>query len=129
LGWLIRLSDWCSHLTRQFHLPVAEDSPHGLHIVDILRGNQVIEIQTGNFASIKRKVRDLSCRYRVTLIYPVTHERWILESPRLDQAAQVANASGGESTIQGTRELSRPLELPELFRRGGLDSRRTGTLL
>jgi hypothetical protein len=52
------------------------------YIVDILRGNQVIEIQTGNFASIKRKVRDLSCRHRVTLIYPVTHECWILEVPR-----------------------------------------------
>ena len=52
------------------------------YIVDILRGNQVIEIQTGNFASIKRKGRDLSCRHRVTLIYPVTHERWILEVPR-----------------------------------------------
>jgi hypothetical protein len=51
------------------------------YIVDILRGNQVIEIQTGNFASIKRKVRDLSCRHRVTLIYPVTQERWILEVP------------------------------------------------
>ena len=52
------------------------------YIVDILRGDHVIEIQTGNFASIKRKVRDLSCRYRVTLIYPVAHERWILEVPR-----------------------------------------------
>jgi hypothetical protein len=52
------------------------------YIVDILRDNHVIEIQTANFASIKRKVRDLSCRYRVTLIYPVTHERWILEVPR-----------------------------------------------
>ena len=51
------------------------------YIVDILRGDHVIEIQTGNFSSIKRKMRDLSCRYRVTLIYPVAHERWILEVP------------------------------------------------
>ena len=49
------------------------------YIVDILRGNQVIEIQ---IASIKRKVRDLSCHHRVTLIYPVIQERWILEVPR-----------------------------------------------
>ena len=51
------------------------------YVVDILRGNHVIEIQTGSFSSIKRKMRDLSCRYRVTLIYPVAHERWILEVP------------------------------------------------
>jgi len=76
------------------------------YVVDILRGNHVIEIQTGNFCSIKRKMRDLSCRYRVTLIYPVAH-------------------SGCKSTIRGTRELSRPLEMPELFHRGRFDSRRT----
>ena len=52
------------------------------YIVDILRGDHVIEIQTGNFASIKRKMRDLSSRHRVTLIYPVAYERWIVEVPR-----------------------------------------------
>jgi hypothetical protein len=57
------------------------------YVVDILRGNHVIEIQTGSFSSIKRKMRDLSCRYRVTLIYPVAHERWILEVPDTLQAA------------------------------------------
>jgi hypothetical protein len=45
--------------------------------------DQVIEIQTANFASIKRKMRDLTCRYRVRLIYPVAHERWFLEVPRM----------------------------------------------
>jgi len=49
------------------------------YVVDILRGDHVIEIQTGNFSSIKRKMRDLSCRHRITLVYPVAHERWILE--------------------------------------------------
>ncbi|HEX2521314.1 MAG TPA: hypothetical protein VHP35_04250 [Terriglobia bacterium] len=57
------------------------------YVVDILRGNHVIEIQTGSFSSIKRKMRDLSCRYRVTLIYPVAHERWILEVPGTLQGA------------------------------------------
>jgi hypothetical protein len=50
------------------------------YVVDILRGDQVIEIQTRNFASIRRKMRDLSCRHRVTLIYPVAHERWIVQA-------------------------------------------------
>jgi len=52
------------------------------YIVDILRGDHVFEIQTGNFGSIRRKMRDLSCRHRVTLIYPVAHERWIVQVPR-----------------------------------------------
>ena len=52
------------------------------YVVDILRRDHIIEIQTGNFASIKRKMRDLSSRHRVTLIYPVAYERWIVEVPR-----------------------------------------------
>ena len=51
------------------------------YIVDILRDNQVIEIQTGNFAAIRRKVRALSRHYGVTLVYPVARERWILTLP------------------------------------------------
>ena|SRR5215471_1411366 len=69
------------------------ESPLDGYIVDILRGNHVIEIQTRSFASIKRKVRDLTCRYRVTLIYPVAHERWILEVPRTLSGAIVRRKS------------------------------------
>jgi hypothetical protein len=51
------------------------------YIVDLLRGDHIIEIQTGSFASIRRKMRALSQRYRVTLVYPVAYERWILKLP------------------------------------------------
>src|SRR5256885_11235532 len=51
------------------------------YIVDILHGNHVIEIQTGSFAAIRRKVRTLSRHYRVTLVYPVARERWIVTLP------------------------------------------------
>src|SRR5262245_34397520 len=51
------------------------------YIVDLLRGNHIIEIQTGSFASIRRKMRTLSRHYRITLVYPVAYERWILKLP------------------------------------------------
>ena len=51
------------------------------YIVDLLRGDHIIEIQTGGFAAIRRKMRALSQRYRVTLVYPVAYERWILKLP------------------------------------------------
>jgi hypothetical protein len=63
------------------------------YVVDILRGDHVIEIQTGNFASIRRKVRDLSSRHRVTLVYPVAHERWIVEVPHTLQGPIVRRKS------------------------------------
>ena len=48
------------------------------YIVDILRGDQVIEIQTGNFSSIKHKMRNLSCRHRVSLfiLWPTNVGLW-----------------------------------------------------
>ena len=51
------------------------------YIIDILRGNHIIEIQTGSFAAIRRKMRTLSRHYRVTLVYPVARERWIVTLP------------------------------------------------
>jgi hypothetical protein len=51
------------------------------YIVDLRRGNHIIEIQTGGFAAIRRKMRTLSRHYRVTLVYPVAYERWILKLP------------------------------------------------
>jgi hypothetical protein len=51
------------------------------YIVDLLRGNHVIEIQTSGFAAIRRKMRALSRHYRVTLVYPVAYERWIVKLP------------------------------------------------
>jgi hypothetical protein len=51
------------------------------YVVDLLRSNHVIEIQTGNFAAIRRKMRTLSRHYSVTLVYPVAYERWIVKLP------------------------------------------------
>lgn len=51
------------------------------YVVDILRGDLIIEIQTANFAAIARKMRDLASRHRVRLVYPVPQERWIVKLP------------------------------------------------
>jgi hypothetical protein len=78
------------------------EAPLDGYVVDILRGNHVIEIQTGNFASISRKLRALTQHYRVTLVYPIVIERWILQLP---------------STVHG-RPMRR--RSPKRFRRDGL---------
>jgi hypothetical protein len=49
------------------------------YVIDILRDGQLIEIQTGNFASIKRKIFDLSTRYPLRLVFPIAQEKWILK--------------------------------------------------
>ena len=51
-------------------------------VVDIVRGDLLIEIQTGNFASIKRKMHALSANHSLRLVYPVARQKWILQLAR-----------------------------------------------
>ena len=51
------------------------------YLVDILRGDLIIEIQSTSFASIGKKMRDLVCRHRVRLVHPIAQERWIVKLP------------------------------------------------
>jgi hypothetical protein len=74
------LKDWYAKLGDQFEVRV--DGA----IIDIVRGRQLIEIQTRNFMGIKRKLERLTEHHRVRLIYPIAHEKWIV---KLDEAMQV----------------------------------------
>lgn len=47
-------------------------------IIDIVRGNTLIEIQTGNFNALKRKLTKLLPHYKVKLVYPIIRQKWIL---------------------------------------------------
>ena len=49
-------------------------------VIDIVRDDLLIEIQTRNFASIKSKLNTLAHRHRVRLIYPIVQEKWIVRS-------------------------------------------------
>ncbi len=48
------------------------------YVVDIVRGNELIEIQTRGFASIRKKLAFLLQDHSVRLVYPVAGERWIV---------------------------------------------------
>jgi hypothetical protein len=52
------------------------------YIVDIHRGDEIVEIQTANFSAIARKIRDLVTRHRVLLVHPVPRDRWIVKMPQ-----------------------------------------------
>lgn len=49
----------------------------GDYIVDILRGDMAIEVQTKNFSALKGKLRVLAGRGPVRLVYPLPERRWI----------------------------------------------------
>ncbi len=55
-------------------------------VIDIVRESLLIEIQTGNFSSIKRKVRALVKDHPLRLIYPVARETWIVKLPEAGES-------------------------------------------
>ncbi|MCL5270456.1 MAG: hypothetical protein M1457_07890 [bacterium] len=49
------------------------------YLIDIVRGTTLIEIQTANFAAIKRKLARLLEAHPVRLVYPIAREKWIVK--------------------------------------------------
>ena len=48
------------------------------YLIDVVRGEQLIEIQTSNFSAIKKKLAKLVHNHRVHLVHPVSQRKWIV---------------------------------------------------
>ncbi len=48
------------------------------YLIDVVRGDQLIEIQTSNFSAIKKKLAKLIRHHRVRLVHPVSQRKWIV---------------------------------------------------
>ncbi len=48
-------------------------------VIDIVRGDLLIEIQTKNFTAIKPKLQKLLVNHPVRLVYPIPREKWIVK--------------------------------------------------
>lgn len=55
--------------------------PLGRFVIDIVRGGQLLEIQTASIGSMKGKLRQLLPDHPVRLIYPLPVEKWIVMEP------------------------------------------------
>ncbi len=67
------LKKWCARPEDRFEACVDG------FLVDIVRGDLLIEIQTRNFAAMKRKLHELTVRHRVRLVHPIAQEKWIVK--------------------------------------------------
>ncbi|MDY6844645.1 MAG: hypothetical protein SVW57_11190, partial [Thermodesulfobacteriota bacterium] len=67
------LKEWYAQPGDQFEVTVDG------FVIDIVRDNLLLEIQTGNFASIKSKLITLLRTQRIRLIYPIAQEKWIVK--------------------------------------------------
>jgi hypothetical protein len=48
------------------------------YLIDIVRGDLLIEIQTRNFSSLKRKLAKLTVDHLVRLVFPIAQEKYIV---------------------------------------------------
>ncbi|HJW89146.1 MAG TPA: hypothetical protein VJ436_00750 [Anaerolineales bacterium] len=79
------------------------ETPVDGYVVDIVRGELLIEIQTRNFSALKAKLYQLLPDHPVRLVYPLAREKWILRV-----------AADGRTTL-GRRKSPRRSGLEHLF--------------
>ena len=88
------LKQWYARPGDQFEVPV------GGFVIDIVRDDLLIEIQTGNFSSIKSKLNKLAHSHRVRLIYPIVQEKWIVRLPHTNCGATVRRRSPKKGRLE-----------------------------
>jgi len=93
------LKEWYARPGDQFEVSIDG------YVVDIVRDALLIEIQTGNFSSIKRKVHALADLHPLRLVFPIAREKWIV---------RLAKRSGGD--MLSRRRSPKRGEVEELFR-------------
>jgi hypothetical protein len=94
------LKAWCAQPGDQFEV--------GLEgfIIDIVRKDLLIEIQTASFSSIKRKLIALTAQHPVRLVYPVAREKWIVKLAGDGHSQQSRRKSPKRGTVEEVfREL------------------------
>lgn len=93
------LKEWYARPGDQFEVSIDG------YVVDIVRDNLLIEIQTGNFSSIKRKVHALAALHPLRLVFPIAREKWIV---------RLAKGSGSE--MLSRRRSPKRGDIDALFR-------------
>ncbi len=68
----------------------------GFHI-DLVRGDLLVEFQTGNFGAMKRKLAALLPDHRVRLVHPIAAEKWIIK----------VGGRGGQNTLSRRKSPKR----------------------
>lgn len=70
------IKDWYSLPGDEFEVTV------DAFIIDIARGDLLIEIQTKNFSAIKKKLERLIRKHKTLLVYPIPRRKWIIRTTK-----------------------------------------------
>jgi hypothetical protein len=82
-------------------------------VIDLVRDDLLVEIQTGNFASIKSKLTNLVRSHQVRLIYPIAQEKWIVRLATDDSGEVIRRKSPKRGRLEDLfREM---MSFPQLL--------------
>lgn len=70
------------------------------YVIDIVRGDLLIEIQTQNFTSIRRKLASLLDEHPVRLVHPISRAKWIVRLPTDDRSMPKRRKSPKRGTVE-----------------------------
>ncbi len=76
------------------------------YFIDLIHDDLLVEVQTGSFGAIRRKLTDLCSRYPVRLVYPIAAEKWVVTLPEEGQGEGARRRSPRRGRIEDLfREL------------------------
>jgi hypothetical protein len=83
------------------------------YIIDLVRGDLLVEIQTGSFSPLKRKLAALVETHPVRLVFPIPLEKWILTQP--DEGAGPARRRKSPKRGQAEHVFAELVYIPGLI--------------
>jgi hypothetical protein len=87
-------------------------------IVDIVRGDLLIEIQIANFSTIKPKLLRLLNEHKVRLVYPIPKEKWIVHKSKVTGETFGRRRSPKKGRMSDL--FNELIRIPTLFSKGNL---------
>lgn len=69
-----QVKEWLAQPGDEFEVPI------GRFVIDIVRDDRLIEVQTGSFGRLRSKLTHFLPTNRVTIVYPIAAERWIIKA-------------------------------------------------
>ncbi len=103
------LKEWISQPNDTFEINVDG------FLIDVVRGDELFEIQTRNFSAIRKKLRTLVKEHRLNLVYPISLEKWIIKIDKKDSRVKSRRKSPKKGrTIDIFDELVRIPDLVEI---------------
>jgi hypothetical protein len=101
------LKQWYAQPNDQFEVSVDG------FVIDVVRDDLLIEIQTRSFSSMKRKLLKLTETHPVCLVHPIAQEKWIVKLAGDEQTEQSRRKSPKRGTVYEVfREL---VSFPQLM--------------